>query len=108
MALAGGAAATALAACAAADDRTVAAPVDVRVLVKLVRASDDASAISAEAARWAGVPVSHAAAASAAWHALALHCSSAAECSAAVERLRAAQSTYLTVEIEGRKIRSAT
>jgi hypothetical protein len=51
------------------------------------------------------VRVSYAAATSAQWHALALHCASAAECDAAIARLRAANNIYQTVEIEGRKAR---
>jgi hypothetical protein len=77
-------------------------------MVKLVHGSDDAAAIGAEATRIAGVTVSYAAAASPSWHALALHCMSAAECDAAIARLRAAATVYQTVEIEGRKTRSAS
>ena len=98
-----------LAACAAlplADP--VAQPVVVRVLVKLVSPSGDAAAISAEASRRAGVPVTYAAAASVNWHALALRCASAAECDAAIERMRSARATYDAVEIEGRKQRQAS
>jgi hypothetical protein len=77
----------------------------LRVMVKLVHGSDDAAAIGAEATRIAGVRVSHAAATSVQWHALALHCGSAVECDAAVARLRAAADVYQAVEIEGRKSR---
>jgi hypothetical protein len=77
--------------------------VDARVLVHLVQPSADAAAISATAARQAGVPVTYAAAASPAWHALALHCDSRAQCEAAVERLRSAGSIYASVELEGRR-----
>ena len=80
----------------------------MRVMVKLARASDDAAAIAAEATRVAGVPVRHAATTSATWHALALDCASAAACDAAIARLRAAGAIYQTVEIEGRKTRSAS
>ena len=82
----------ALAACAA----------PLRVMVKLARASEDANAIAAEAARVAGVPVNYAAAASPTWHALVLRCA-AAQCDAAIARLRAADTLYQAVEIEGRK-----
>jgi hypothetical protein len=77
-------------------------------MVKLVRGSEDAATIGAEASRIAGVRVSHAAATSAQWHALALHCASTAECDAALTRLRAASNVYQAVEIEGRKARSTS
>ena len=94
-------------ACSVAPPRAVAAePAPLRVMVKLVRGSDDAAAIGAEASRIAGVRVSYAAATSMQWHALALHCASTAECDAAIARLRAAASVYQAVEIEGRKTRS--
>ena len=80
----------------------------LRVMVKLARGSEDATTIAAEAARIAGVRVSYAAATSVQWHALALHCASAAECDAAIARLRAASNVYQTVEIEGRKARSVS
>jgi hypothetical protein len=77
-------------------------------MVKLVRTSEDANAISAEASRIAGVPVTYAAATSPAWHALSLHCASVAECDRALARLRAASATYQTVEIDARKAHSAS
>ena len=80
----------------------------LRVMVKLVRGSDDAAAIAAEASRVAGVRVSYAAATSLQWHALALHCASVAECDAALARLHAASGVYQSVEIEGRKTRSSS
>ena len=96
-------------ACSAAAPRDAGAgPAPLRVMVKLVHGSEDALAIGAEATRVAGVPVSHAAATSAQWHALALHCAGAAECDAALARLRAAADVYQAVEIEGRKSRSAS
>lgn len=97
--LAGLVAGVSLAACAG----SAAAPVDLRVLVRLVQPSTDAAAISAAASRHAQVPVTYAASTSPSWHALALHCASAAQCDAAVVRLRAASSTYSAVEIEGRR-----
>jgi hypothetical protein len=106
--LAGAALASALAACAALANPSAAAGVETRVMVKLVRPAEDAAAISAEASRHAGVPVTYAAATSASWHALALHCASAAQCEAAIARLRAAGAVYQTVEIEGRKARLAS
>ena len=81
--------------------------VERRVLVQLVQPSADAAAVSAAATRHARVPVSHAAAASPAWHALALRCESTDECEAAIERLRAARSIYAAVELEGRRQKNA-
>ena len=96
-------------ACSAPGPRDVAGEAPpLRVLVKLVRGSEDGTAIGAEATRIAGVPVSYAVATSAQWHAIALHCASAAECDAAVARLRAATNVYQAVEIEGRKARSVS
>jgi hypothetical protein len=110
-AVAGCALAAALTACVAAQP-PVAGPASeaapLRVMVKLVHGSDDRAAIGAEATRIAGVNVSYAAATSPLWHALALHCVSAAECDAAVARLRAAATVYQAVEIEGRKTRLAS
>jgi hypothetical protein len=94
-------------ACSAPRDVAGEAP-PLRVMVKLVRGSEDAVAIGAEASRIAGVRVSYAAATSVQWHALALHCAGAAECDAAIARLRAASNVYQTVEIEGRKVRSVS
>jgi hypothetical protein len=94
-------------AASAARERSVdAAP--LRVLVKLVQPSEDPAAIAAEATRIAGVLVSHAAATSASWHALAVHCTNDAECHAAVARLRAAGTLYQAVELDGRKARTAS
>lgn len=101
--LAGVAVTTALAACAALANPSADGGVEVRVQVKLVRPSDDAAAISAEASRHAGVPVTYAAATSASWHALALHCATAPQCEAAIARLRATAAVYQAVEIDGRK-----
>ena len=100
----------ALAACVGpSPDRVVAAQATpLRVLVKLVRPSEDAAAIGAEATRVAGVPVTYAAATSASWHALALHCAKGAACDAALGRMRAAVEVYQAVEIDGRKARSAS
>jgi hypothetical protein len=96
-------------ACSAPSPRDVAGEAPpLRIMVKLVRGSEDAVAIGAETSRIAGVRVSYAAATSAQWHALALHCASASECDAAIARLRAASDVYQTVEIEGRKARSVS
>jgi hypothetical protein len=100
--------ATALTACAAPDQFAAQASPSLRVVVKLVRSSGDAEAIAAEATRVAGVPVRHVAATSLAWHALGLECASVARCDAALARLRAADTIYQAVEIDGRKSRSAS
>lgn len=96
--------ATALGACAAPVD---AAPA-LRVVVDLVRDSDDANGIAAEATRIAGMPVRYAAATSTTRHALVVECASTERCAAALVRLRAAATIYRTVEIDGRKTRSAS
>ena len=98
----------ALGSCAATPDPASGAPVEARVLVKLVRPAEDAAAISSEATRHAGVPVTYMAATSPSWHALALHCASAPQCDAAIERLRAASAVYQAVEIDGRKAQLAS
>jgi len=46
--------------------------------------------------------VNYAAAASSTWHALVLRCAGA-QCDAAIARLRAADTLYQAVEIDGRK-----
>src|SRR3982750_3752032 len=92
----------ALTGCAAVPARDAAALAEaapLRVMVKLVHGSEDSAAIGAEATRIAGVRVTYAAATSPSWHALALHCTSTAECDAAIARLRAAGAVYQTVEI---------
>ena len=94
--------ASVLAACAAPREVAADGAAPLRVLVKLTRASEDANAIAAEAARIAGVPVTYAAATSATWHALSLHCAGG-RCDAAIARLRAADTLYQAVEIDGRK-----
>lgn len=95
--------AAALAACTAPGATAADASAPLRVMVKLVRGTEDANAIAAEASRVAGVPVSYAAATSPTWHSLALHCAGAARCDAAIARLRAAGAIYRAVEIDGRK-----
>ena len=97
--------ASALAACAApreAASAASAAATPLRIMVKLARSSEDANAIAAAASRVAGVPVSYAAATSSTWHALFLQCAGS-QCDAAIARLRAAETTYRAVEIDGRK-----
>jgi len=95
-----------LAACAAPHEAAADGAASLRVMVKLARASEDASAIASEAARVAGVPVNYAAAAGPTWHALVLRCAGA-QCDAAIARLRAADSLYQAVEIDGRKTPSS-
>ena len=77
-------------------------------MVKLARGSEDADAIALEATRIAGIRVTYAAATSPLWHALAVHCASAAQCEEAIGRMRAAATVYAVVESEGRKARSAS
>jgi hypothetical protein len=100
--------ASALAACAVPGRAAVDTQNAQRILVKLVRPSDDTAAIAAEAARVAAVPVRYAAAVSPAWHALALRCATAAQCDAAIGRLRGAAAIYEAVEIDGRKTGAAS
>jgi hypothetical protein len=100
--------ATALGACAARADAAVDAAPALRVVVDLVRGSDDASGIAAEATRIAGLPVRYAAATSTTRHALVVECPSAERCAAALARLRGASTIYRAVEIDGRKTRSAS
>jgi hypothetical protein len=97
--------ACALAACVAPRE-AVADAAPLRVRIELTRPSDDANAIAAQAARIAGVPVTYAAATSSTWHALAVHCAGAG-CDAAIARLRAADTLYHAVEIDGRKTPSS-
>ena len=95
-------AATALAACAAPRQSAADGAASLRVMVKLTHASDDVRAIAADVARVAGVPATYAAATSTTWHALFLHCAGA-RCDTAIARLRAADTLYQAVEIDGRK-----
>lgn len=98
--------ACALVACAAPRVAGADGTESLRVRVKLARPSEDASAIAAQATRIAGIAVTYAAATSATWHALDLHCAGA-RCDAAIARLRAADTFYQTVEIDGRKAPSS-
>lgn len=98
--------ACALAACAAPREAAADGAAPLRVMVKLARASEDANAIAVEAARVAGVAVTYAAASSPVWHALVLRCTGA-QCDAAIARLRAADTVYQAVEIDGRKTPSS-
>ncbi len=100
-------AASALAACAApASAPAASGGVDVRVMVKLARPSEDLVGVAVEASRVAGVPATYAGAVSATWHALSLHCTDAAACDAAIARLRQAKAAFEAVELDGRKQRA--
>ena len=95
--------ASALSACAAPASTPASGGVTLRVVVKLVRPSEDTNAIADEATRRAGVAASYAAAVSASMHALVLHCADTSACDAAMARLRQASNVYETVEVDGRK-----
>lgn len=77
--------------------------IDVRILVKLVRPSQDAAAIGADAARHSGVSALYAKPMSAAWHVIVLRCADVVMCDAAIARMRQAGDVYEAVEPEGRK-----
>lgn len=94
-----------LSACAAPASAPAGGSVELRVVVKLVRPSEDPKAIADEATRRAGVSASYAAAVSATMHALVLHCADASACDAAMARLRQASGVYEAVEVDGRKRR---
>ena len=103
-AVAGSFGALVLSACAAAPPVPTAAPsTGERILVKVVAGTATADDIASSAARVAGVPVRYAAAAGASWHALFLDCRDAAECSAAIARLRTAPQAFAAVEPDGRR-----
>jgi hypothetical protein len=88
-----------LSACAGA-----AAPVtQLRVLVQLTQPSGDAARIAASAARSSGKPVSYVASSGGDWHALALTCSDAQDCDAALQRLRADHERFRAVQPDERK-----
>ena len=101
--LAVAAAAGTLSACAGPPASPAAGPVEVRLMVKLTRPSDDKSGIAAEVSRVAGVPAGYGSMVSASWHALSLRCADASACDAAIERLRQARATFEAVELDGRK-----
>ena len=93
---------TALSACAAPAGAS-GGPVEVRLMVKLTKPSDDKAGIAAEVSRVAGVPAGYASMVSASWHARSLRCSDAAACDDAVDRLRRARSSFEAIELDGRK-----
>lgn len=82
---------------------TAAGPVEVRLMVKLARPSEDRAGIVAEVSGVAGVPARYGSAVSASWHALSLRCADPSACDAAIDRLRKARATFEAVELEGRK-----
>jgi len=99
---------TGLGACAAPAGSAGETSAVVRVMVKLAHSSEDVDAIAAEASRITGIRVTHAAATSSSWHALAVHCASPAQCDEAIARMRAAGTVYAVVETDGRKARSGS
>ena len=93
----------ALSACAAPAAEPAPGPVEVRLMVKLTRPSDDRAGIAAEVSRVAGVPASYRSPVSANWHALSLRCADPSACDAAIDRLRQAKTAFEAVELDGRK-----
>jgi len=93
----------ALSACAAPAAESAPGPVEVRLMVKLARPSDDQAGIAAEVSRVAGVPASYRSLVSANWHALSLRCADPSACDAAIDRLRQARASFEAVELDGRK-----
>ena len=94
-----------LAACAvpvpAAEPASAAA--ELRVLVKLTKASSDTGAITAQVATAAGVQARYLAATSPQWHALALVCAGPDACEAALRRLGANSTAFEVVQRDERK-----
>ena len=90
-------------ACAAPADPAGYEAGEVRVLVKLARASTDAASIARQASAAAGAPARYLAATSTQWHALALRCGSAIACDAALERLRGDTANFEVVQRDERK-----
>jgi hypothetical protein len=93
----------ALSACAAPAAEPAPGSVEVRLMVKLARPSDDQAGIAAEVSRVAGVPASYRSLVSANWHALSLRCADPSACDAAIDRLRQARASFEAVELDGRK-----
>jgi hypothetical protein len=87
----------ALAACAAEP------PQELRLLVKLTRASVDGAEIARLASASAGMPVRYAAPVSERWHAVLLSCPDAQACEAAIGRLRADKAVFEQAERDERK-----
>jgi hypothetical protein len=99
-----------VAACASPVPVAMAAPptasassTELRLLAKLARPSTDAASIEREVSSAAGVPARHLSSTSPQWHALLLRCASAAECDAAVRRLRADAATFEAIQLDERR-----
>lgn len=73
------------------------------LLVKLAQPSIDAAAIAADASAASGHAVRYVSAVSEHWHALSLACGSAADCDAALQRLRADTARFAAVQRDERK-----
>lgn len=91
-----------LSACAA-DAPAAAPPAEWRVMVKLVQPSTDADAIARHASQASGVAARYLAAVSPQWHGLGLACGDEARCAQAMQRLRADQAFFQTVERNERR-----
>jgi hypothetical protein len=94
-----------LAACAAplTGATLVAAPAEMRVLVKLAHASADTEAIAAQVSAAAGTSARYLAATSPQWHALALQCADVQSCEVAFQRLGADKAAFDVVQRDERK-----
>ena len=94
-----------LVACAAPPPGAVTAgpSAEMRVLVKLNKASADTEAIAAQVAAAAGTKARYLAATSPQWHALSLLCADAQACEAAFQRLSTQQSAFEVVQRDERK-----
>lgn len=86
-----------LAACAAEP------PQELRLLVQTSPALNDAATIAEQATRSSGKAVRYLTASGGGWHALALSCRGAADCEAALQRLRADSQQFPTVQRDERK-----
>ena len=80
-----------------------AAPGGMSVLVKLAQPSMDAAAIAAQVADAAGRPARYLSASSTAWHAVHVRCTDAADCDAALQRLRADVARFEAAQSDQRK-----
>jgi hypothetical protein len=98
-----------LAACAAPLPGAVpgaapaAASAELRVLVKLAKASEDTAAIAAQVSAAAGTNARYVAASSPHWHALALQCADVQACEAAFDRLSANKAVFDVVQRDERR-----
>jgi hypothetical protein len=91
-------AALALGACAAEPP-----PPPMQVLVKLAQPAADGAAIAAQASAATGRAVRYVASSSEFWHALAVPCTGASDCEAALQQLRADTAHYAAVQRDERK-----